>query len=182
MRISVKFVLVFGLMLLGWNSVSAQTGDMPAAKTQIVKWEAVAGKDNEFVLYMPQGYGTVSDGNYTLGPGPGSRIDRKITAYRYINGVVMIMEYIEGDAKAAQKVMQERDNAEPENSRTISGFEFSETERIKSGYVHKKQYFRIKNRLYTAQAIAKSAADPIADAFIKSIHLAEGTQFVAPNV
>ena len=168
------------VVLLNAGYTAAQSS--AAAKPQMVKWEAVAGNNNEFLIYMPQGYSTASDGGYITGkPGQGGRVERKITAYRYINGVVLMMEYYEGDAKVIEKSLQAVERSAGDR-RQVNGFDVSQFDSDLNGYAAKKQYFRLKNRLYVVSTVSRSSTDPIVDGFLKSVHLANGKEIVQPNV
>jgi len=55
---------------------------------------SMGGKDSEFLLYMPRGFGTVSGSDFVTGNNPASAaVGRKITIYRYINGIILTMEF-----------------------------------------------------------------------------------------
>ncbi|MBC7900252.1 MAG: TonB family protein [Saprospiraceae bacterium] len=183
MNKSIK-VLFFSLVLiLQVSAVSAQVKAVQPVAGKIVKWEVMGGKDNEFLIYIPQGYGTLSDGGFITGrPGIGGKVDRKLTVYRYINGVVLTMEYYEGDAKQIQKDMQDKEKSTADKSETINGFEFRQFVGNTENYFNKTQHFRIKNRLYVLKAIAKSADDPIVEGFFRSVKLIESEKVASPNV
>lgn len=183
MNRSIKTLFFAAILFLQINMISAQIKTADSLKGKTVKWEVLSRKDNEFLLYMPQGYKTVSDGNFITGkPGVGGRVDRKLIVYRYINGVVLMMEYFEGDAKLIQKNLQEREKSTVEKSEIINGFEFEQFVGSSGNYSTKAQYFRIKNRLYILKAIAKSADNPIFEGFFKSVKLVENKKVVSPNV
>ncbi len=174
------FAGLFLLLLTGVVLSQVKSADTTSGKT--VKWEIMGGKNNEFLLYMPQGFETISDGDFITGkPGAGGTVDRKLTVYRYINGVLLTMEYFEGDAKTIQKNLQEREKLTSDKSELINGFEFKEFSGTAENYFTKIQHFRIKNRLYVLKAIAKSGDNPIVDGFFKSVKLVADKKAVSPN-
>ena len=175
------FAGLFLLLLTGVVSSQVKPADTTSGKT--VKWEIMGGKNNEFLLYMPQGFETVGDGNFITGkPGVGGTVDRKLTVYRYINSVLLTMEYFEGDAKTIQKNLQERVKFTADKSELIGGFEFKQFAGKTENYFTKIQHFRIKNRLYILKAITKSADNSIVESFFKSVKLVENGKAVSPNI
>lgn len=182
MQKSIKTFLLAGVFLLQIDIISAQVKTaIPTGNDKIVKWEILGGKNNEFLLYMPQDFKTVSDGNFVAGKS-GGRVDRKLTVYRYINGIFLTMEYYEGDAKSIQETLEEREKTAAERSATINGFEFKQFAGTTGSYFNKAQFFKIKNRLYVLKAMSKTADNPIVEGFFKSVKLVEATKVVSPNI
>ena len=181
MRQSIKISLLAGILLLQIGVASAQIKNAIPADGKVVKWEVLGGKDNEFLLHLPQGFKTVGDGNFTTGKS-GSRVDRKLTVYRYINGVFLTMEYYEGAAKSIQEDLEKREKSAAAKSGTINGFEFKQFAGNAGNYFTKTQYFKIKNRLYVIKGMAKIAAHPIVEGFFNSVKLIEDKKVVSPNI
>lgn len=179
MKKPIIFFLLAGIFLLSIGIVSAQIKAVDAANGKVVKWEVLGGKNNEFLIHMPQGFKTVGDGDFVTG---GARVDRKLTVYRYINGVVLTMEYYEGDAKSIQEKLQEREKSAAEKSATISNFEFKQFAGSAGNYFTKTQHFLFKNRLYVLKAIAKADGNPIVEGFFNSVKLVEAEKAVSPNI
>ncbi len=153
-------------------------------ETKVIKWELLYGSDNEFALMIPQGYKGLSESDFFTGKSLGklSKIDKKLLVYRYINGVVLIMEFYEGDAKDLLKGLIEKSNSPDSEIREINGFDFAEIEKTENKMFEKKQFFRIKNRLYVLRAISDSENNPIASGFFKSVKLITDGKSIFPNV
>jgi TonB family protein len=64
----------------------------------------------------------------------------------------------------------------------INGFDYAQVITEEDGYQKKKQFFRIKNRLYIIKAFYKTADSKIADSFFKSVKLINDEKAVSPNV
>lgn len=172
------FVAIFAcLFSLGFAQTPAVNKGKP------VNWTAISGKDNEFALYMPEGYIVTGDNDYYLG-GPlsaGARIDKQIILARYINGVVLLMNYYEGGGKQAQKILLEREKLSPGKEEEVNGFQVRNFSGKVENRFEKTQHFLIKNRLYIVKTISATENDPIARAFFESIRLTNQNNTVAPN-
>lgn len=181
MKYLVNFLLLF--LIFPTAFVFSQSKAAGNNENDVVKWEVLYGKDNEFALYMPQGYKSLSDGNYMVGSlGISFRVDKKLTVHRYINGVVLMMEYFEGDAKGIMKDSLKSDKKSSDEIKEINGFDFFQTITEENNTYDKKQYYRIKNRLYVVRAISKTANNEIAENFFKALTLINDKKGVSPNI
>ena len=168
------------ILLVQVSYISAQNTDDSLSKERIVKWEALNGKNNEFIFYMPQGYETVVDGGFYIGGN--SKVDKKLIVSRYINGVILLMEYYEGDAKQIQKYLQEKEKSPIGRNEEINGFDFKQFVGDDDGYFNKTQYFRNGNRLYIVKVLTKSVNNEIVKDFFESVKLINDNKVVSPNV
>lgn len=160
---------------------SAQT---PAqSKEKIIKWTAINGENNEFAVFLPEGYVTAGDSNYRLGAsgGAGAQVDKHIVLARYINGAVLLMDYYEGGAKQIQKTLLEREKLTIDKQEEINGFQMKSFSGKPENRFHKVQHFLIKNRLYVVKAISIAENEQIVKAFFESIRLVTQGKAVAPN-
>lgn len=182
MNKSIKFFLLIVILFAPVNYLYPQNTIDKAKKGKIVKWESLSGKDNEFIFYLPQGFETVVDGDFYLGKNATKRVDKKLVVARYINGVVLMTEYYEGDAKDLKDTLQEREKFTAGKSAQVNGFEFSEFSGRDEKYYYKTQYFRIKNRLYVIKTISKSEDDKIVKEFFSAVKLVGEGKAISPNV
>jgi TonB family protein len=145
-----------------------------------VKWTAMSGK--EFIFYMPEGYETISDGNYTKGKmGFGARVDRELKVARYINGVTLLMGFYEGDVKQIQKDFEEREKLSAVKDEEINGFRAKYFLGNVDKQYNKIQHFLVKNRLYILQAIGSTESNEIVKGFFESVRLITKNNTIAPN-
>lgn len=177
-------LLLVVLSLLVSSSYSQNVADKSSSvKGKAVKWEALSGKNNEFIFYVPEGYVTTSDGDYYKG-GPinvGARVGKELKVARYINGVVLIMEYYEGEAKQIQKILEEKENPAPIKTDEINGFQVKTFSENKAKQFFRTQHFQIKNRLYVMKSVSFSENNEIIKGFFKSIKLVNKNTSIAPN-
>lgn len=178
------FLLLAIVCLLNNNLRSQSVADSSSnLKGKAVKWAAVSGKNNEFIFYIPEGYETTSDGNYYKGGkiGEGAHVDRELKVARYINGVVLILEYYEGEAKQIQKTLEEHERLVPIKTEEINGFQVKRFSENKDKQYFKTQHFQIKNRLYVAKTVSFLENNEITRSFFESIRLVNKNNSVAPN-
>lgn len=182
MNKSIGFFLFLIICILPSGHLYAQTTADRNAKGKIIKWEPLSGKDNEVIFYLPQGFETATDGDYYLEKGGSSRVDKKLVVARYVNGVVLMTEYYEGDAKGIKKFFQGNEKISAGKKEEINGFEFEDFSGKIDRYFYRTQYFKIKNRLYIVKAIAKSEDNKIVRDFFSAVKLINGDKAVLPNV
>ncbi len=152
------------------------------AQNKPVIWEAMNGKNNEFVLSVPAGYMTAGDNDYYLGkPGFGAHVTKQLIIARYINGSVLLMEYYEGDSKEVQKILQDREKLTLNTEETINGFQVKSFSAKSENAFNRVQHFLIKNRLYVVKAISLSENNQIVKAFFESIRLVNQNNAASPN-
>lgn len=183
MKYLFKFLLVVLVLQVGF--VYSQNTNNQQVKGKVVKWEALSGEDKEFIVYLPQSYEMLTDGQYYTSDPDGSslgKVDKKLVIYRQINNVVLLMEFLQGDSKQVMKNLLKREKSYTGDTEEKNGFDFAQVVSDEDGYQKKKQYFRIKNRLYIIKAFFKSDDSSIADSFFKSVKLVNDGKAVSPNV
>jgi TonB family protein len=179
MNRAIKFSLLVAIFACLFSAGSAQN----PSKAKNVQWTAINGKDNEFALYMPEGYVVGGDNNYYLGSkiGGGAHVDKQLILARYVNGVVLIMEYYDGGGKPAQKILEDREKLTLDKEEQSNGFLVKSFSGKHENRVYKTQQFLIKNRLYVVKGIAAAENDPIVRGFFESVRLTNQNNTVAPN-
>lgn len=183
LKISLKFVFAV-FLLSGLNAPHfAQTagGDAQSKKT---KWQGLSGKNDEFYFLMPENFQAAADGNYFMVTANGrkAQIDSHRTLARYINGVVLIMEFYEGDANIIRESLTAWQKGEIVKDETLENFQFKSYVEKTPEFVKETQYFLVKNRLYVLQAVARSENNQIIGDFFDSVRLVNQKQAVAPNL
>ncbi|MGI8668453.1 MAG: energy transducer TonB [Aridibacter sp.] len=178
-----KFIKSIILILISACCLFAQTSANAVQGDKLVKWEPLNGKDNELILYMPQGFKTIADSGYDyIGPRGSGKIEGKLLIYRYINGVILFLDYYTGDVKQIQKSLEKEEKSAPEKIGEINGFDFKQFTETDDEHYKKKQYYRIKDRLYILTAVAKSEDNEIIKDFFQSVKLINDNKGVSPNV
>lgn len=178
-----KLANIFFIILILASCLFAQNAVVSSSKTKIVKWEPLSGKDNELVLYMPQGHKTIADSGYDyIGPRGSGKIEGKLLVYRYINGVILFLDYYTGDVKQIQKSIEKEEKSAPQKAGEINGFDFKQFVEEDNNQYKKKQYYRIKDSLYILTAVAKSNDNEIIKDFFQSVKLVNNNKVVSPNV
>ncbi len=162
---------VFGLV-----PVNTQT---PAANPRHLQWESI-GEPNEFTVAMPSGFKTVTERDVYLGSEV--RAEATITFYRYINGVVLIVQYIQRIPKDAAATFAKRERLEKVKSSEINGFQFDQFDGVNKNHGVRVQAFRRKDRLYLVRAIGKDLNDPIITDFFSSVKLILDRSVQLPNI
>ena len=179
---SIKYSFFILLLFMHAVNSPAQTvGTNSAVQQKLLKWQGVAGKDNEFIAYLPDGFQTIADADFVTGKDRAT-VDKKIVASRYINGVVLIIEYYEGDAERIRANLIEREKPPADKNEVINEFEFMQFSGSLQTYFTKKQLFKYKNRLYVVKALAKSPDSKILKDFFNSITLVRDKNVVFPNL
>ncbi len=178
-----KFIQSIFLILISVCFLFAQTSVDTSKSNKLIKWEPLNGKDNELIVYMPQGFEAIPDnGYYYLGPKGSGKIESKLLIYRYINGVILFLDYYIGDVKQIQKSLEKEEKSAPEKIGEINGFDFKQFTETGDEHYKKKQYYQIKDRLYILTAVAKSEDNEIIKDFFKSVLLVNDSKAVSPNI
>jgi TonB family protein len=175
----IKIGLIF--LMLAFLQVSAMFAqNLPQGK--LVKWEGLQGNDNEFVVFMPQGYIITADNEYYLGkPSIGARVEKQLKVARQINGVVLLMEYYKGKAKEIYETLKEREKTILEKEEQINGFQVKRLSvKSEKNYTQTHFYFKGKS-LYVLKGYAKTADDKILKGFFDSVRLVNKDNTIAPN-
>lgn len=180
MKISL-FAAIFACQIL---IVFAQGTTTTTGK--IVKWEAINGKDNEFILFLPEGYQSTVERDFNIRvagvPGRGELVSKKLTVARYINGVVLMMQYYEGDAQEVQKILVHTESLKFQKEEEINGFQVKHFTGELGNRPSQVQHFLFKNRLYVLTAISNSENNRIVKIFFESVRLVNQNNTAAPNV
>jgi TonB family protein len=181
LKISTNFVLVLFLALTMNQEFAAQSVNDPQSKK--VKWQGLSGKDDEFYFLIPEGFQTAADGSYytMTKSGKKAQIDSRRTLARYINGVVLMVEFYEGDAQDIQTALLERQKGQLIKDESVNGFQFRSYIDKTPEFVWETQYFSFKNRLYVLQAVARAENNKIVRDFLESVRLVNQKQAFAPN-
>jgi hypothetical protein len=171
------FAVIFGCLFLNGSAQVPSNN-----KGKAVKWTAVNGKNNEFAVFMPEGYVTGGRSNYRLAqPGDEAQVDRQLILARYINGIILLTEYYEGSARRIQKILQDREKLPLEKEEEINGFQVKSFSGKSEKRFQKTQQFLFKDRLYIVKGISPSENDPLVKAFFESVRLTNQDKTVAPN-
>jgi hypothetical protein len=150
-----------------------------------VKWEGIAGKNKEFIVYMPKGYIPTSQENFYVGNGPSyakALVKKCAKAARLINGIVLMTEYYEGDASDIEKALTDGNDLTKIKEDDRNGFHITSFSKVKAPMTEKYQFFRTNKELYVLTTISRNANDKIVKAFFESVRLFEDGKGVAPNV
>ncbi|HMS39485.1 MAG TPA: TonB family protein [Pyrinomonadaceae bacterium] len=174
-----RIIRIFSLFtILACLQVSA-TFAQTVTQGKAVKWDGLRGNNNEFIVFMPQDYITTADDEYYLGKG--TRVEKQLKVARYINGVVLLMEYYKGKAKDIYDVLKEREKGTLEKEVEINGFQAKHFS-LKSEKSYRKTHFYIKDKsVYVLKGYAKVEDDKILKGFFESVRLINQENVVAPN-
>lgn len=177
----VNCIFVLSLVLIASSELTAQAVNL--TQTGKVKWQGLSGKEDEFYFLIPEGFQVSADGNYftMTKDGGKARIDSRRTLARYINGVVLILEFYEGDAKDIEAALTERQKGQLIRNELVNGFQVKSYIEKTPEYVWETQYFSLKKRLYVLQAVSRAENNSIARNFLESVRLENQKQFAAPN-
>ncbi|MGB7201749.1 MAG: energy transducer TonB [Pyrinomonadaceae bacterium] len=168
-----RIILTTILMIVPAFVHQAQT--LP--KESKVEWQALSGVKKEFSIYFPAGSRSVEDSGKYLGP---KRSLHKIV-YRHINGVLLMMEYYEGDAEALQKHLIYREKLTDVAAETFGDFTIKHFSQIKNTQAVKIDHFLLKDRMYVVKAFSAEENDPISVAFLRSVRLTAASGIFTPN-
>lgn len=147
-----------------------------------VEWHAITGKDNEFAMLMPKGYKEDSKNEHYLGKPPsGIKVEAHNFVYRYINGVVLMMEYYKGKIKDIQPVLLEREKLNDVAPEIVGDFAIKRFSKTAKNLVVKIDHYVVKDRLYVIKTYSDTEKEAISLAFRQSVRLAAGSEIVAPN-
>jgi len=178
-KTSIYCVLVLFLIFNAASKLAAQS-----AQTTKVKWQGLSGKNEEFYFLIPEGFQTFTDGNYftMTKSGKKAQIDSRRTLARYINGVVLMVEFYEGDAQDILAALTERQKGQAVKDESINGFQFKSYIEKTPEFVWETQYVLLKKRLYILQGVARAENNQIVRNFFESVRLVDQKQTVAPNL
>jgi TonB family protein len=153
-----------------------------ASKDKFVKWEGLSGKNGEFMVFMPEGYLAASSGEMYLGKPPGAaRVEKQLKVARHLNGVVLVMEYYQGNGKDIYKTLKEREKTTFEKEGEINGFQFAHFSAKDEKSYQKTHFYYSKKGLYLLKAISRAENDKILKGFFESVRLINQNNPVAPN-
>jgi TonB family protein len=168
------------LAVLSVLQINAQTASVAG---KVATWSPLAGKNNEFVVFMPEGYLSAGRVDYYLGrPNFGAHIDKQVVVAKLVNTTILITEFYEGNAKLAATQLQEREKLAVVGEESRDGFTVRRFSPMNvNNRVVLVQHFIIGDSLYVLKAYSSSESDPIAKAFFESVRIATKTGKVAPN-
>lgn len=147
-----------------------------------VKWQGLSGKDNEFFFLIPEGFQIFDDDEIYIGRKPDYvRVKDKRTVARYINGVVLMTEFYEGNVKEIQPVLADIQKADLIKEGAFGDFQFKSYVKKLPEYIWEQQYFFNKNRLYVLNVIYRETNNDISQNFFKSVRLLSQGKITAPN-
>ncbi len=170
------FLILFTFLQCG--VIYSQT----APKDKFVKWEGLSGKNGEFIVFMPEGYLAASKGEIYLGKMPeAARVEKQLKVARHLNGVVLVMEYYQGNGKEIYKTLKEREKTIFEKEGEINGFQFAHFSAKDEKSYQKTHYYYSKKGLYLLKAFSKTENDKISKGFFESVRLINQNNPVAPN-
>lgn len=174
----IRLLITLSIILLMASVLAAQ-----APKSNSVDWVGIGGKNNEFLFLIPEGFQTSADGEIYIGKRSDYVVakDHRIAA-RYINGVVLMMDYYEGKAAEIQRLLAELYQGELLKEETINGFQAKYYRKTNPEYSWEQQYFYNKNSLYLMHAIYRGERNKIAENFFKSVRLVNNQITVSPNL
>ena len=182
-KILINYVLVLFLIFIASSQLVAQAA-VDSAQTKKVKWQGLSGKNEEFFFLIPEGFQTFADGDYftMTKRGDKAQIDNRRTLARYINGVVLMIEFYEGDAKNILAALTERQKGQIVKDEFINGFQFKSYVEKTPEFIWETQYFLLKKRLYVLQGVARAENNQIVRNFFQSVRLVNQKQTAAPNL
>lgn len=174
-----KICLFLTLFLLSQYGVIYSQNTPP---NKAVKWEALSGRNGEFIVFMPEGYLAASGGEIYLGRFPSApRVEKQLRIARYINGVVLLMEYYQGNGKDIYKTLKEREKVTLEKEGEANGFQFTHFFVKDEKSYQKTHFYYSKKGLYLLRAISKTENDKISKGFFESVRLVNEKNAIAPN-
>jgi len=181
LKSSFSFIFVIFLVFATNSEFAAQS--VNAAQSKKVKWQGLSGKNDEFYFLIPEGFQAFADGNYhkVTKNGDKAQIDNRRTLARYINGVVLMVEFYEGDAQDIQTALVERQKGQSVKDEFVNGFQFKSYVEKMPEFIWETQYFLIKKRLYVLQAVSRAENNQITRNFFESVRLINQKQAAAPN-
>lgn len=168
-----RFILITILMVVPAFVSLAQT--LP--KESKVEWQTFSVKKNELSISIPAGYGSAVKSGLTLGP----RVTLRKIVYRQINGVLLMMEYYEGDGEDIQKHLIYREKLTDVAAETFGNFTIKHFSKVKGAQTVKIDHYLLEDRLYVVKTYSAAEDDPISSSFFQSVRLTAASGIFAPN-
>jgi len=155
--------------------------------SQQVTWSLLAGENNEFAAYMPDGYLTGAEKPFRLigkKEGDYALITKRATVARFINGTLLTFDICEGDAVNAERIETEGhpDLKQVGEAKKVEQFLIKSFLGSRKNRTVRVQYFNSGKRLYTLTSIARSDDDPIANAFFENGRIQSNKHWLVPNL
>lgn len=199
------FLLLAMMLCLTANASPQQASAVGNNKDNLVKWQMMSGKNNEFFFIMPEGSSIYTNKDYYLDSDSVSEIDSEKTLVRTINNTVLLITLFEGNAKGIKnklisylKKVKERPSdskyikligASKADEQTlkieeseVNGFGFADISSITKDFSAKVQIFWSKNRVYYLQALSHNENDPVVKNYFENIKLVNKDKVVSPNL
>jgi TonB family protein len=168
-----RFILIIVLTMV---SAFASLGQTLPNESK-VEWQALSGKKNEFSISIPVGYGSVVKSGLSLGP----RVTLRKIVYRQINGVLLMMEYYEGDPKEIQKHLIYREKLTDVAAETFGDFKIKHFSKVKNRQTVKIDHYLLEDRMYVVRTYSDAENDAISSAFFQAVRLTAASGVFAPN-
>lgn len=191
--------LLLAMLTCSAVKVSAQKS------ANLVKWQMLSGKNNEFFFVMPEGSSIYTDRNYYLGSEIVSEIESEKSLARTINNTVLLITLFEGNGKGIKNKLisnlkKPRENGSDsrvirsvvpskENQQflkieesEINDFGVADISQDVPGFSAKIQIFWNKNHVYYVQSLSHLENDPIVKSYFESIKLVNKNKVVSPNL
>lgn len=174
-----KFLILLSVLAF-WQVglVSAQND----SQTNFLKWEKLSDENNEFMVFIPQGYLTTAQDEYYLGkPSEAALVKKLLKVARLINGVFLMLEYYQGNSKDIYETLKEREKSVLEKEEAINGYQIRRFS-TKTDKLNQKTHYYFKGKsLYVLKSYAKTEDDKIVKSFFDSVRLVNQNNIVAPN-
>jgi Tfp pilus assembly protein PilX len=172
------------IMAFALSSAHLMAQQSGSAATRSVEWQVI-NNNSEFSIAIPQGYESYSANGYNIAKGV--RIDKRIIVTRLINGVLLTLDFYEGNAKDIQKELISRitssdDPYQAVRSEDFGGISLDYYRKTNDRHTWIEQLYTTKKTVYDVQSIASRENDPIVMTFLRSVQLENGGTVVLPNV
>ena len=141
-----------------------------------IQWQVLENED--FYVQIPEGFQV-----HALDLGSrGSRIKTKRTAFRCINGTVLILDFYIGDLNSIKDAAGEPEILKGTDSESVLGFEVRRGKQSIGKNFWDWQRYTSKNSIVDVRAVSFKKNDPIVRDFLGSIRVTDQKQVAAPNL
>lgn len=142
--------------------------------------------EDEFFLYMPASFVVGGSSNYYLTGDKGEKkaiVERRATAARYINRLLLVFDAFDGDTKGIEEIMYKAHSGLNQFGETVTRGKFTIREfRGMQRTRHVRiQYLNNGKRLYKVMAISPDEAPVIVKGFFDSVHVFVDGKSIAVN-
>jgi len=141
-----------------------------------IQWQVLENED--FYVQIPEGFQV-----HALDLGSrGSRIKTKRTAFRCINGTVLILDFYIGDLNSIKDAAGEPEILKGTDRESVLGFEVRRGKQSIGKNFWDWQRYTSKNSIVDVRAVSFKKNDPIVRDFLGSIRVTDQKQVAAPNL